>query len=204
MVGRIDPERFPALADYVERLPAGLASYPEAQSMGILLKSSVVGHYFHPTWKDLPVQITELFRKPPLPTAWVPTVLNDAIFSLVADTFYPTEDALMKWSYERTIRLAALPMYVPLTKMAGVDRFMRAAARVHDLFQRGTQLEVEARPGSADLRLRHPPHLHSRKNHLTNEAVFRAVLESAGGTGATVKLVESRADGARYHAEWDP
>jgi hypothetical protein len=202
MVGRIDAARFPALADYVERLPAGLASYPEAESLGIMLRSAVSSHYFHPTWKELPAEIVGLVKKPPLPTVWIPTVLNDAVLALLIDTYYPTDAAVQKWSYERTMRMAALPMYLPLTKMAGVERFLRAAGRVHGVFQRGTELKVEAQKGEAVLLLLHPPYLHSSKNHLTNEAVFRAVLESAGGTGGTVTLVESRPDSARYDARW--
>ncbi len=202
MVGKIDAAQFPALADYLDHLPDGLASYPEAESAGIMMRSAVSAHYFHPTWRDLPKEIVGVVRKPPLPTVWVPTVINDAVQSLIADTFYPTDEALMKWSWDRTMRLAALPMYVPLVRLAGVDRFLRGAARLHGLFQRGTELRVAAEGGRAVLLLLHPPYLHSRKNHLMNEAVFGALLTSAGGSDGSVKLVESRPDSARYEARW--
>src|SRR5688572_12144500 len=95
----IDPKRFPALSQYVASLPQGLSSYPEAQSKGILLKSAIAPHYFHATWKDLPTELVGVMKRPPLVTSWVSTVLTDSVFCIVADTFYPTDEAMLQWSY---------------------------------------------------------------------------------------------------------
>lgn len=198
----IDKAKFPALAEYLERLPAGLASYPEAQTLGLLLKSAVAPHYFHASWKELPPELMVVLRSPPLPTAWVSTVLTDAVFCVVADTFHPTREAVLKWSYERTLRLTALPMYATLTKLAGVERFLRTAVKIHALFQRGTDVSLHVWGEEAEVRLTHPPHLHGELNHLSNEAVFRAVLESAGALDVTMRLRESRPEGALYVASW--
>ncbi len=200
--GQVDAQQFPALSEYLAQLPQGIASYPAASTMGIILKSAVAEHYFHASWKRLPAVLVAALKRPPLPTSWVSTVMTDAVFCLIADTFYPTDEAVLKWSYERTARLTRVPMYAPITRFAGVERFVKAGARVHGLFQRGTDLDVEASPGRAELALRHPPHLHGRLNHLSNEGVFRAALEAAGPGDATVELVESAPSVARYVARW--
>jgi len=200
----IDPKRFPALAEYLERLPAGLLSYPEATSKGILLRSSMASHYVHRTWKDLPPAIVSAVRSPPAVTGWVSTVLTDAVFCLVADTFYPTPEAMLKWNYDRTLRMAKVPMYSAIAGVVGLERFLKGAARVHALFQRGTDVSVEVRGAGADVFLRHVPHLHGTLNHLSNEGVFRAALESAGGLDVTVKMLESTPTLARYEARWRP
>lgn len=172
--------------------------------MGILLKSAVSAHYFHPSWKGLPAPLVSAVRKPPLPTTWVPTVLTDAVFCLVADTFYPTREAMVRWSYDRTSRLANLPMYSALTRLAGIERFLKMAVRFHALFQRGTELTLRCSDRDADVLLEHPPHLHGELNHLSNEGVFRAALESAGGREVKVELVRSEPTHARYRASWAP
>ncbi len=198
----IDARRFPALAAYVGNLPAGLRSYPEAQTKGIVLRSSVSGRYFHPAWNGLPDALTGPMRSPPLPTAWVPTVITDAVFCAVADAFYPSDEAVVKWNFDRTMGLSRVPMYSALAKLAGLERFIRTAARVHAHFQRGTDLIVQHITGGANLHLRHSPHLHGRLNHLSNEGVFQAALLTAGARGASVKLVESTSSLARYEARW--
>jgi len=198
----IDARRFPALAEYLGKLPAGLASYPAALTKGILLRSAVSGHYFHSSWHDLPAEIASAMKTPPLPTSWLSTVLTDAVFCAVADTFYPTKEAVVKWNFDRTIGLARVPMYSSLAKLAGLDRFVRAAVKVHALFQRGTDLKVDLRGSEATVRLEHPPHLHGGLNHLSNEGVFRAALESSGARKATVELVESTPTFARYECRW--
>ncbi|HTJ80715.1 MAG TPA: hypothetical protein VL400_03295 [Polyangiaceae bacterium] len=201
--GVVDPRAFPALADYLAKLPSGLASYPAARSKGILLRSSMSSHFFHRTWKDLPRELVDAVKAPPLATSWVSTALTDAVFCLVADTFHPTREAVLEWSYERTYRLTHVPMYATLTKMAGLDRFLRACARVHAMFQQGTDLSVDVRGTTAEIVLSHPPHLHGPLNHLSNEGVFRAVLDAAGARNATMSLETSEPERATYRASWE-
>jgi hypothetical protein len=198
----VDRTRFPALADYLAHLPAGLASYPQATSRGIILRSAVSPHYFHPSWKELPTDVIAAVKAPPLPTSWISTAVTDAIFCLIADTFYPSDQAVRDWSYDRTIRLASLPMYATLTQLAGLDRFLEGVAKIHGRFQRGTDLEVKVTGTEAEVVLKHPPHLHGPLNHLSNEGVFRAALEATRASDVRVSMIESTPTFARYTASW--
>lgn len=194
---------FPHLAAYLAKLPAGLGSYPECRTKGILIRSSVKEVAFHPSWEALPPPILEVMRHPPLPTAWVSTVLTNAVHFAVADTYHPTAEAMLDWNYKRTMRVSTSPMYRMLTRVAGLKNFLRGAVKVHALFQQSTDMSVDfTGDTSARVVLEHPPFLHVGYALLANEAVFTATLESAGATTAKVKMVEASPERAVYDVSW--
>ena len=195
---------FPHLVDYLAKLPAGLDSYPACLSKGALLRSSLLGIPFHSSWASLPPKLCSALEKPPLPTEWVSTVLTDSAFYVVTDTYFPTTDAMLKWSYDRTLKTADLPMYRMFTRLAGLSTFLRGAVKLHGFFQRGTDIRIKLSEGQADLLLEHPAHLHGGRNHLSNEPVFRAVLDAAGAKETNVTMLESAPSYARYRARWLP
>jgi hypothetical protein len=200
----VDAAKFPHLDLYLRKLPAGIDSYPKCFSRGAMLRSSVQGQAFHPSWETLPPVICEALRSPPLPTEWVSTVLTDAVFYAVLDTYHPTPSAMLSWTYERTMEAADSPAYRMFTKLAGVRAFLRGAVKVHAFFQRGTDLRMDLGDGEALIWLEHPPYLHLGLNHLSNEASFRASLESAGAKDVEVTMLESVPKLARYRARWRP
>ncbi len=193
---------FPHLAEYLAKLPNGLASYPACLTKGALLRSSLAHARFHPSWTSLPPVLRAALESPPLPSDWVSTVVTDSAFYVVADTYYPTVEALMQWTYERTLQTANLPVYRMLTSVAGLPAFLRGAAKLHGFFQRGTDVRIKIAGDEADVRLEHPPHLHGGLNHLSNEPVFRAVLDAAGAKDTSVEMLESAPTFARYRARF--
>lgn len=198
----VDPRVFPATSAYVASLPHGLASYPECATKGILMRSAISSHPFHPSWKNLPTEIVSAIKSPPLPTSWASAVLTDAVFCVISDTFYPSREAVLKWNYDRTFHLARVPLFSHITDFAGLEHFLRGAARLHNIFQRGTILEVQPAKLHADIRLTHPPYLHGELNHASNEGVFRAALETAGALSPRVEMLSSTPEGATYRASW--
>jgi hypothetical protein len=190
------------LRTYLERLPNGLGSYPDCRSKGILIRSTAEAVPFHESWNELPAAIANAFRSPPLPTAWVSTVLTNAVHCVIADTYYPVPAALLSWNYERTKRLSATPMYRMFAQLAGLKNFLRGAVKVHSFFIQGTDLGITFSAGGATITLEHPPYLHGGVVHLANEAVFRATLESAGATRVLVKMTESSPERAVFEASW--
>jgi hypothetical protein len=194
---------FPHLEQYLSRLPAGMASYPDCKSRGTLVLSSLVGHDLSPVLEDLPAPLGNLVRHPPLPGAWVPAVHSDAIFFAVADTFHPTADAVLAWTRERTLHTARSKMYRALTRMTGPRVALRMTATVHGMFQRGTNMSAESIDGGMMLRLEHPPYLHGGLNHVANVAMIEVLLEIAGGVTTSVEMLESGPRGAVYRARWN-
>lgn len=199
---QVDETRFAHLSRYLKELPAGLASYPECESKGTLFRTALQGNAFDPSWNELPEALLEALRHPPLPTQWVPSVLADAAFFVVCDTYYPTAEAMLRWTYTRTMKVADSATYRVLTRVAGLRNFLRGAVKVHGLFQRGTHVTVELGQNEAHIVLSHPPYLHLGFNHLSNEASFAAALESAGARESSVEMTESKPDYATYVARW--
>lgn len=191
------------LERYLQSLPAGIDSYPECQTRGIIVRSAVKEHAPKPAWSTLPLQLRELIHDPPLPTTWVPAVLSDAMFCVLVDTYYPTKQAIFTWNHDRTSRLSRSTAYRMLTRATSLRTFLRSAARVHEYFQRGTNMRVELHEKTGGtFWLEHPPYLHCELNHYSNEAVFQAVLETAGVSEPLVRLVEVTPRHGKYEAQW--
>ncbi len=199
----MDAAAFPHLAEYLAKLPAGLGSYPDCRTKGILIRSSVKDVAPHASWATLPPALLEAIESPPLPTTWVSTVLTNAVHFVVADTYYPTPQALLDWNYARTFKASNSPMYRTLTRMAGLRNFLRGAVKVHGLFQQGTDISIDfLGETSARVLLEHPPYLHFGLTHLANEAVFAATLDAAGAQSSKVKMTESSARRAVFEVSW--
>ncbi|MBX7078140.1 MAG: hypothetical protein K1X88_03065 [Nannocystaceae bacterium] len=198
----IDASQLPQLAQYVARLPAGLASYPECRSRGTLVLSAAEGHELSP-WRDaMPPEVWALIEQPPLPGAWVPAVLSDAVFFAVVDTHYPRPEQVVQWTRERTLRTARSRMYRALTRISGPSMVLRMSAAVHGMFQKGTDLDATRTDDGMTLRLTHPPHLHGGSNHLANVGMFEVLLEIATARPSRVEMLESEPQWALYHARW--
>jgi len=199
----VDPARFPTLAAYLAQLPQGLESHPQCQAKGSQIRTAIEGHDLGEDAAALPEPIRELFEMPPPATAWVPMVYSDAVFHSVCDRYYPTEEQMLAWCHRRTMAIVRSPMYRRLVAVAGPKMFFRLADRVFFLFERGSEMSIDVGDGLARIEVTHPPHLHSRLNHLGNVAVMEALLEITGGREPRCELVESRATGLVLECRWE-
>lgn len=198
----VDTARFPRLAEYVRALPEGLASYPECKSKGSLVVTAIEGHDVEHLGDGLPAEVAALLREPPLSGLWIPAPLSDAVFYVIVDAYYPTAEAMLEWTYERTMRASRSKMYRALTRVAGPTALLRMSAAAHGLFQKGTDLKATRRKDGVDLRLTHPPWLHGGWNHLSNVGLFRALLEITGAREGEAEMLESGPSEARYRVTW--
>jgi hypothetical protein len=125
------------------------------------------------------------------------------VFYAMVDVFFPTKEAVHRWTRERTFRAARSKLYRALTRVARPMVLLKMTSAVHGLFQRGTDLQAERSEGSrARVRLSHPPHLHGGLNHYSNVALFEAMIEIAGGLAPRVEMIASTPTDARYVASW--
>lgn len=198
----VDSELYPRLAEYVRRLPQGLASYPECKAKGTLVTSALEEHDTSALGPGLPEAVVQVLRSPPLAGVWVHGTLSDAVFYTIADAFYGSDEAVMAWTRDRTRRTADSKVYRAIARVARPALLLRMAAAAHALFQRGTDLIVEPTDDGATVRLTHPPYLHGGLNHLSNVAMFEVLLELAGAQEIRVDLTISAATHAVYGATW--
>lgn len=198
----VDADRYPQVAAYIGRLPEGLGSYPECRAKGSLIASALEGHDVADLGDGLPDAIAAMLRRPPASGLWVAAPLSDAVFYLLADVFYPTEDAVMQWTRERTLRTANSRLYRAISRVTRPGTLLRMAAAAHGLFQRGTELSATYSDAEATLQLTHPPHLHGGLNHRSNVPMFEALLAHTGAERVQVALTHSSDTEATYHGTW--
>ncbi|MBK6920837.1 MAG: hypothetical protein IPH07_25800 [Deltaproteobacteria bacterium] len=198
----IDAGRFPHLAAYVAVLPQGLDSYTECRSRATLVTSALEGHDIGALAAALPEPLRDLAEHPPLPGAWVPAAHSDALFHALVDLHYPTLEAMLAWTRQRTHRTARSRMYRALTRMTGPKMVLKTSAVVHGMFQRGTHLTATPSEGGLLLRLEHPPYLHYGWNHHSNVGMFEVLVEIAAGAPGRVALLDSQPGFALYSAHW--
>jgi hypothetical protein len=187
----------------LRRLPDGLDSYPECKSKGTMVLSAIEGHRLDDLKPGLPPRVAEMIASPPGAGFWIPAVMSDAVFFAMVDNFYPKEDAMLAWTRERTIRTAKSRLYRALTRLAGPISLLKIASAVHGRFQKGTDLDVLAySDNSVSLCLRHPPYLHLGFNHLSNVALFEALVELSGVEEGRFEILTSEPEEARYEGRW--
>lgn len=198
----LDRDRYPRLADYLDGLPEGLGSYPECESKGSLLASSLDGHDIDDLCRGLPPPLVALIREPPPAGVWVSAAMTDAVFHAVCDRHYPSEIAVLRWTYERTVSMAKHPVYRTMLRVPGPKVLMRIGAKAHGLLQRGTELELELGDSDAEIRLTFPPRLHVGLNLVANVALWRGLTEITGGEDVRCKMTSSSSTEARYALHW--
>lgn len=196
-------DSLPQLSAYLDSLPAGLASYPHCQTKASLVLSALRGlEQEELLASGLPAELETFIREPPPLGLWVPAVLSDAMFHACCDVFYPTESAMLKWTYERTIDLAKNPLYRGLLKAVGPRRWFRMGPKINRLFQRGTTLVNEVGERQCISEMTFPPRLHDHTNLMSNVPVIRATATLSGAKGVRAKLVEHSDTHARYECTW--
>ena len=199
----LDAARFPTLTAYLAALPEGLASYPTCRTKGAIVRSVLDEGGLAAQAPHLPEELAALVRDRPPLTAWLPAAHADAVFHLYCDTHAPSEQAMLDWTYERSTRFGRSQTYRHIFNAAGPRMLLRTGVRMHGFFQQGTELEVpELTATRATVVLKHPPHLHSRLNQLSNVALLRAIVDLTGGKDGRCEMVESTPTFARYVTHW--
>ncbi len=199
----LDKTRYPLLAEYIDGLPAGLDSYPECESKASLANSAVEGHDLAEFQDGLPAPVRDLINDPQPAGVWVPAVLCDAVFFAVCDRHYTTEEAVRRWTYDRSMAMAENPLYRALLRVPGPKILMKAGARAHKLFQRGTDFDIDIGSGRAEITLSFPPRLHVGLNLVANVALWRAMVRIVGGRNVRCHLESTTDTKAVYQLTYD-
>lgn len=189
------------LAAYLERLPRGLASHPEAQVKGSVVRALVSTSPIAVPRDALPPELLLLVDDPPLPNAWVHEVAVLALGLAFEERMPPAEHEA--WVESRNRKLLTNPLYRILFAAIGPERLLTGLSNRWSAFRRGSSIEVtERRPGWVALTLTYPPHLHSPET-LHNFAVsFRVTALSAGAKHVIVRVDERSPTTAVFTFDW--
>lgn len=197
----MDERKFPIAAGYVARLPRGLASHPECEVKGSVLRGLLDSTPVSFDVEGLPDELAELVRTPPLPSDWIPEVLFNALMLAHEDRIDPA--IFRDWVYTRNRKLLSSNLYRVLFLLVSPERLFQGMAHRWKAFRRGTELVMlEHQKNRALVEVRYPPRLYEI-HALTNLTVaVTAALDAAGGQDTTLKLVAHDDVKARIVATW--
>lgn len=204
----MDRERFPTVASYLERLPRGVASYPECSVKASVFRDALESRALSAEdLSGLPHEVAELVERPPPVVTWIPDVQCLVILTAIRDRHFPSGqaglEAYSNWMYERNRRLLTRPLYRALFLLVSPERLLRGVDRRWGAFRRGTSLSLVAQgTGWAELLARHPPHLFNESTHYGICGAFRAATEASGGRQVHTETREVKAHEARYVLTW--
>jgi hypothetical protein len=190
-----------ALAAYLSALPAGLASHPQCQVKGSVLRGLFESTPVPFPRAILPPQLVSLVDDPPLPTDWISEVHFVAL--MTAHESQLTASAHERWVYERNQRLLRSPLYAVLFRVVGPSRVFSGMANRWRAFRRWTELtRIDQGDRHAAVELRYPTNLYSESALVNVCGAFRAVFDASGATSSHVRVTFHGPTSAIIEAKW--
>lgn len=194
----------PLLSAYLASLPHGLESFPEVQQKGSIVQSFLEGVPIQKHLARLPDAVSELVKRPPMPSAWVSEVKAAALYLACADLCFPSPRAYLEFAYTANKKIIEGPLYSVLFRVLGVERFVKVVAGRWDQFHRGTALQVvhfERTEGR--LRLDFPGTATPVLLAQIHGTAFRASVELAGAKNVSVTCEQSSPTAFDYVCRWE-
>ncbi len=204
---RIDPKKLPMTAEYLQNLPAGLSSHPDAR-----LNAEVLD----PMRRRFP----ELGSNPALPAAaaeafktrgsgvWISEVAGNALYLACRELSFPSDEAFLRWSYDATTELFQKPIYRVAMFVLSPTLVVLGAQRRWSSFHTGSSLSATSatRQGSrtaTNAVLAYPHGLFPRLMIEFNARAFKAAVDAASGKGSKASVEAYAATRAEILVSWD-
>lgn len=190
----------PHLRAYLERLPDGLASYPECRAKASLYRSVIESPGIDA--EALPEALRDLVRRPRPVTEWIPEVQSHAVLIAQYEQHFGDLSRFVEHCYAVQRQLWDSKLYAFMMRLVSPARLLASTSQRWGQFHRGTEL-VADRTGerTAILQLRTPPHIYDEITLAGLTEGLRAVIDSSGNPSALV-LTASDATGARWSVTW--
>lgn len=185
------PGVHPSVQAYLDRLPEGLASYPECRAKASLLRDMLASRPLDPTADDLPQGLRALVAAPPPVSSWISEVeFCTASLAIYARHFGGTDmAAYQQWIFTFNTLLFRKPLYRVLFALVSPQRLLVGTEKRWGTFHRGTSLSVVDRgPTSARVRVEYPPHLYGIELLHAFAAALRSAVVVAGARRAFAEV----------------
>ncbi len=191
----------PGVQAYLEKLPGGIAGYPNHLAKGSLLRSVLGEKPLADVAGALPAAVRPLLEGV-AHTSWIPEVHFRALLRAVRDRHFQSDAAFLSWAHEAQLRLFQGPLYRVLFFAVSPQTIVRTAAGRWGKFHQGTELVAQVQPEGADLTLYHPPGLLDALDHAATCEGFRAAATLSGGREVTCTVAERTATSAKLLIRW--
>lgn len=197
---------FPSVRAYIERLPDGLASYPECLAKVALVRDIIESRPLDPDADHVPDEIRPMIASPPPLSSWVPEVhFVAAALTIFARDFGASDyDAYETWICTSNMALFRKPLYRVLIALLSPERLLVGTSKRWSAFHKGTSLTVVERTrGSARIDVAFPPHLYNHDMLRGMSAGLRAAVNVAGGRDVAIGIDDETPTSAQYWVRWD-
>ncbi len=179
---------------YIAALPAGLASYPHCTSKMSSVRFQLQRRPLR-RLADLPEELVDLIRDPPVATAWIPTTIFVATI-LAIESEHAISDAAL--AIESTKDMLESPLYRFTLRMLSPATILRAGAATWHLFHRGTTFKTRDVGGTIEATLEFPAMLLPPPILEGFAAGFETISRASWKDDAHVRLVEHGPRFGRY------
>jgi hypothetical protein len=200
----VDRPRFPQLAAYLDALPDGLGSHPEAQAKASLFRSALEAHPLDDiAGGALPEVLVALAENPPPVSTWVPEVHAVAVHTAIFDVHFDDVESYHRFSFEQQKRLFASPLYHLLFRLVGVKRLLKSGKQRWGAFHRGSGVDVvPTSDTSAELKLSFPENLYSHLSQFQGLSAGVLAAMSVAGVDGRAEVVGQQPTSAIIRVSW--
>lgn len=190
------------MQDYLDRLPDGLASYPECRSKAGFLRSRLASLPPGFDLAALPDELREIVTNPAPASLFMPSVHGFAFNHALLDSFADAGQFL-DYSLEHNRKSVDSPMYRILFAVASPKMVLKRSAitwaRIHD----GIPLEsITNEDNTFTNKVSFPPHLVFPEMLEGWAKAFAYTIGLAGGKNVQVDITEQSTTSAVYDGRW--
>jgi hypothetical protein len=189
---------------YLERLPQGLASYPDVVTKASLLRSLLDSVKTTPErlCASLPSELHDAVTHPAPVTAWMPSVHFRCVLRGVRETCFQSDEAFLRFCRDAQRRLFEGPLYRALMMALSPQTILKGTTARWSRFHRGIDLSIVPSKSSVEGTIRYPLHLLEEIDHRATLEGWRAAVELAGGRNVTSKILFVTPTEARFVSSW--
>lgn len=190
----------PHLRAYLDRLPAGLDSYPECRAKASLYRGMIDGLGVDPA--GLAPELVDLLEQPRPVTDWIPEVYSHAILLAQYDQHFDDVDVFAAHCYAYQHRMWSSKLYAFMMRFVSPPRLIASTSQRWAQFHRGSTLQA-TRTGddSAEVVLETPPWIYDEVSLRALSEGMRAVLDRSA-IPTTLTFLSQEPSVARWSVRW--
>ena len=199
----LDRARFPRLAQYLDTLPQGLASFAECKAKGDILRHLVEKHPIADT-TGLPDDLATTIKRPIASTSWLHECLCMGLHLAIGDAYKMDDAAYDRWLYEHNAGLLdGRFMFRAIMSLATPGVLMHGAAIRFNAFHLGTRLDITSRTsGVIDFQIAYPKGIYTELCVAAFRAAFQAALDMTQAKDVRCKLTSFDTALSRFQVTW--
>lgn len=126
----MDRAAFPTVAEYLDRLPQGIASYPQCMAKASILCQALKDKPLDVPAGALPDPLESLIRRPPPLSAWIPETCFHGVMFALQDVYFPGprgREEFRRWTYQQASSLLQTTLYRALFFVVSPTRLILLA-----------------------------------------------------------------------------